>query len=320
MQIINGIEILNKNFEGSVVTIGNFDGVHKGHVEIFRQLKEKGRILGLPSVVVTFEPHPLKVLAPDKAPRLINNSEQKGALISLSGIDFLVVIPFTTEFSLTSADEFVQNTLCDSLGMRHMIIGHDYAFGRGREGNCMTLEKIGAERGFTVEDINPIGENGIVFSSSLVRRMITDGDVESSSNILGRYHMISGRVVHGREIGKTIGFPTANISTLNELIPLDGVYAVLVSIDGMLVKGACNIGLNPTFVGGSHTIEVFLLDFSGQIYDREITVCFIKRLREVRKFPDASALIHAIAHDVEMTRMILESVDEQLIKMPIGNL
>ena len=319
MRIISGSEILNKNFEGSIVTIGNFDGVHKGHVEIFRHLKDKSRRLDLPAVVVTFEPHPLRVLAPDKAPEMITTFEQKTELISASGIDCLVVITFTPEFSRTSADEFVCNTLCDSIGMRHIIIGHDYAFGRGREGNYMTLEKIGAERGFTLEDMDPIGEDGIIFSSSLARRMISDGDMEPASKILGRYHSISGIVVHGREIGHKLGFPTANISTSNELIPKDGVYAVMVSVDGRLVKGACNIGLNPTFDGGAHTIEVFLLDYSGEIYGKEISVCFVQRLRDVIKFPNAAALMLAIRQDVEQTRTILESADNQLIKIPIGS-
>ena len=319
MRIVTGTEILNKNFEGSAVTIGNFDGVHKGHLEIFRHLKEKSRRLDLSAIVVTFEPHPLKVLAPDKAPELITTFDQKAELISASGIDCLVVIPFTTEFSCTSADDFVRNTLCDSLGMSHIVIGHDYAFGRGREGNYLTLEKIGAEQGFTLEDMNPIGESGIVFSSSLVRRMVAEGDMGSASKILGRYHTISGTVVHGREIGHKIGFPTANISTSNELIPTDGVYAVMVAVEGKLVKGACNIGLNPTFNGGKHTIEVFLLDFTGEIYGRELSVCFVQRLRDVRKFSDASALKLAIGQDVEQTRAILDRVDGELIKISVGN-
>lgn len=321
MRIITGLEIFNQNFRGSVVTIGNFDGVHKGHVEIFRHLKERSRRLGLPTVVVTFEPHPLKLLSPGTAPPMITTFDQKVELIAGYEIDSLAVVPFTTEFSRTSAEDFVCRTLCDSLGMRHIVIGHDYAFGRGREGNFMTLQKIGRERGFTLEDMNPIGEEGIVFSSSLARRMVAEGDMESASKILGRYHTISGMVVHGREIGKSLGFPTANISTDNELIPLDGVYAVMVSVDGHLVKGACNIGLNPTFEGGTRTIEVFMLDFSGQLYGREISICFVQRLRSVRKFPDTSTLIHAIGRDVEQTRIILERVDDLLIKIPvkIGN-
>ena len=319
MLIITDPELFNSYFKNSALTIGNFDGVHKGHVEIFRHLKERSRSLELPAVAVTFEPHPLKVLAPAKAPDLITTFKQKTELISASGIDCLVVIPFTPAFASTSADEFVRNILCDSLGMIHIVIGHDYAFGRGRDGNFMTLQKIGAERGFTLEDMNPIGENGLVFSSSLVRRMVADGDLESASQILGRYHTISGTVVHGREIGHTLGFPTANISTPNELIPQDGVYAVMVSVEGKLVKGACNIGLNQTFDGGTHTIEVFLLDFSGEIYGREISVCFVQRLRDVRKFSDASALKLAIGQDVKQTRAILDGADEGLIKMLVVN-
>lgn len=319
MRVVTGLEICNKNFEGTVVTIGNFDGVHKGHAEIFRHLKEKSLKFDLPAVVVTFEPHPLKVLSPGMAPALITTFEQKVELISDSGIDCLVVVPFSIEFSRTTADQFVRNTLCDSLGMRHIVIGHDYAFGRGREGNFMTFQKIADERGYTLEDMNPIGENGVIFSSSLVRRLVADGNMVSATTVLGRYHMITGTVVHGREIGTTLGFPTANIVTSNELVPADGVYAVMVSLDGQLVKGACNIGINPTFGGGTHTIEVFLLDFSGQIYDHKIEVCFVQRLREVKKFPDASTLMLAIGHDVEQTRMILERVDNQLIKIPTGN-
>jgi len=314
MRIISGTEICNKYFEGSVVTIGNFDGVHKGHVEIFMHLKERSRKLGLPSVVVTFEPHPLKILAPDKAPSLITTFEQKVSLISASGIDCLVIVPFTTNFSRTTAEDFVRFTLCDSLGMRHIVIGHDYAFGKDRKGNFMTIQNIAKERGFTFEDMNPIGENNIVFSSSLVRKMVSNGDVHSASEILGRYHVISGTVVHGREIGHSLGFPTANISSSNELIPKDGVYAVMASIEGELVKGACNIGLNPTFEGGKHTIEVYLLDFNAQVYGHDIEICFVERLRDVRKFLDISGLTDAIGHDVAKTRMILENINRQLIQ------
>lgn len=318
MRVITGDEIFNHNFKYSAVTIGNFDGVHKGHIEIFRHLNERSKRLDLPTVVVTFEPHPLKVLAPGKAPALITTFRQKTALIAATGIDYLAVIPFTSEFSLTTADGFVRDILCDALGMRHIVIGHDYAFGRGREGNFLTLQKIGAERGFTLEDMSPIGENGSVFSSSLVRRMVADGDVESAAEILGRCHTISGTVVHGREIGATIGFPTANISSENELIPRDGVYAVMASVDGELVKGACNIGRNPTFEGGARTIEVFLLDFSGQIYGRRIAVSFVQRLRDVRKFEDTAALVQAIRQDVGRTREILDNFAGQLLNLSYG--
>ena len=314
MKIITGSEIFNKNFEKSVVTIGNFDGVHLGHVELFNRLKENSLVHGLPSVVVTFEPHPLKMLAPDSAPCLITTFEQKAALIAESGVDCLVVIPFSSEISQMSADSFVRRVLCGSLGMAHMIIGHDYAFGRGREGNFETLERLGVELNFTLEDLEPVGEGGLIFSSSLARTRITAGDMSSVTGILGRYYMISGTVVHGREIGQSLGFPTANVSTLNEMIPPDGVYAVMVSLDGRLVQGACNIGLNPTFDAKTRTIEVFLLDFSGRIYGQSVSVSFVRRLREVKKFANVAELVSAIRQDVETTRTILGSVKDEFIK------
>lgn len=308
MQIVTGMNIYDKILDASVVTIGNFDGVHRGHAEIFAHLKRKSMALGLPSVVVTFEPHPLKILAPESAPSLITTYEQKTALIAESGVDCLVVVPFTKEFSLVPASDFVLKVLCYPLGMRHIIIGHDYAFGRGREGNFKTLETLGALNGFTLEDIPPIGEEGVIFSSSLVRSFVADGDMEAASRVLGRSYQISGTVVHGREIGQALGFPTANIATPNELLPADGVYAVMALVDGQRVKGACTIGCNPTFGGVGRTVEVFLLDFSDRIYDHVITVDFVQRLRPVRRFPDAASLKSAIGLDVAHTRVILEKI------------
>ena len=314
MQIITGMDIYDKIIEASGVTIGNFDGVHRGHAEIFAHLKQKSMDRGLPSVVVTFEPHPLKILAPESAPLMITTFEQKAALIEEAGIDYLVVVPFSREFSRLPASDFVLDILCGSLGMRHIIIGHDYAFGRNREGNFSTLETLGALNGFTLEDLPPIGEGGVVFSSSLVRSAVAAGDMDEASRILGRYYQISGTVVHGREIGHSLGFPTANIATPNELLPSDGVYAVMADVDGQRVKGACSIGFNRTVGGETRTIEVFLLDFSGRIYDHAITVHFVRRLRPVLKFPDIAALKSAIGRDVADTRVILENLNSNLLK------
>lgn len=315
MQIVTGMNIFDKILDASKVTIGNFDGVHRGHAEIFAHLKQKSMARGIPAVVVTFEPHPLKVLAPESAPSMITTFEQKAALIDRFGIDCLVVVPFTKEFSQMAASDFVLKILCNSLGMRHIIIGHDYAFGRGREGSFNTLAKLGLLNGFTLEDLPPIGEKGVVFSSSLVRSAVADGDMEAASQILGRYYQISGTVVHGRDIGKSLGFPTANISTANELIPSNGVYAVMAEVAGQLVKGACNIGSNPTFGGKARTIEVFLLDFSGQIYDHGLNVHFVKKLRREQKFPDVAALKSAIGKDVEDTRKILDKLNKNYLSL-----
>lgn len=319
MRIVTGTAIYNKILDASIVTIGNFDGVHRGHAEIFAHLKQKSIARGLPTVVVTFEPHPLKILAPESAPPLITTFEQKCALIEESGIDYLIVVPFSKEFSQVPAADFVLNILCSSLGMRHIIIGHDYAFGRGREGNFATLANLGALNGFTLEDLPPIGEDGAVFSSSLVRSAVAAGDMDAASRILGRYYQISGTVVHGREMGQALGYPTANIATANELLPPDGVYAVLAQVAGQLVKGACNVGCNPTFGGKTRTIEVFLLDFSGRIYDHDITVHFVRWLRPEQKFSDIDALKSAISLDVENSRKILENLNRDFLKLNGGS-
>lgn len=319
MRILRDPDIFNNTLNGSVVTIGNFDGVHRGHLEIFRCLKFQSALLGLPSVVVTFEPHPMAVLSPENAPQLITTFEQKTALIAEAGIDHLAVFEFTREFSRIAPEAFVRDFLCKALGMRHLIIGHDYSFGRGRQGNYETLASLGPACGFTLEDLDPVGEGGVIFSSSLARRLVSTGDMPGAAAILGRYHVISGRVVHGREIGQMLGFPTANIQTDNQLIPPDGVYAVMVAVGDTLLEGACNIGSNPTFDGKGRTIEVFLLDFAGQLYDREIAICFVQRLRGEKKFPDIEALIHAIEQDVAATRAILADVDPGMVKPLLDN-
>lgn len=319
MKIVTCANRDNKIIDASAVTIGNFDGVHRGHAEIFAHLKQKSAALGLPSVVVTFEPHPLKVLAPESAPLMLTTVAQKTALIEDAGIDYLVVVPFTREFSQLSAADFVGKILCASLGMRHIIIGHDYAFGRNREGRFDTLATLGDTHGFTLEDLPPIGADGVVFSSSLVRSAVADGDVATAARMLGRYYELSGTVVHGREVGQTLGFPTANIATENELIPSDGVYAVMVRVDGQCVKGACNIGQNPTFGATARTVEVFLLDFSGNIYDHEISVSFVQKLRSEQTFSDVTALKAAISEDVAQTRSILENLNNEYVKICRGS-
>jgi len=318
MQILRNPEFSKPCINNSVVTIGNFDGVHLGHREIFRRMKDVADANGYTTVVVTFEPHPLAVVAPDNVPPLITTVEQKAALIAEEGIDCLAVIEFTPEFSRITAESFVRDVLCSSLGMRHIIIGHDYAFGRDRQGNYETLARLGEECGFSLQDIDPVGEGDTIFSSSLVRRLISNGELPATTTILGRYYAISGQVIHGRQIGSNLGFPTANISTRNELIPQDGVYAVMVAVDDKLLQGACSIGTNPTFGEGERTIEVFLLDFSGQLYGREIAICFVKRLREVRKFSDVEKLIRTIEGDIIMTREILSTVNNGLVKPLLG--
>ena len=295
----------------SVVTIGNFDGVHRGHQELFRQVRERAVLESARSVVVTFDPHPLRVLRPDDHHiQLITTQEQKQELIAQSGIDLLLVIPFTLRFAALTAEQFVQEILVQQLNACHLIVGHDYVFGRGRTGTRELLVALGKSHGFSVTAIDQVGERELIFSSSMVRQMVTAGHVEEASHILGRPHQVVGQVVPGRQIGRALGFPTANIAPLNELTPGDGVYAVFVRTrNGGRYQGACSIGTNPTFNGTTRSIEVFLLDHDEDLYGQEVRLDFIARLRGIESFPTPEALMSQITHDVETTRRILSASD-----------
>lgn len=298
--------------DGSVLTIGNFDGVHRGHAEIFRRLIDHGKNRQLPTVAMTFDPHPLAVLAPDNAPPQLTTFAQKAELIERAGIDCLAVISFCRDFSLMAADTFVRQVLCHGFCMRHMIIGHDYAFGRDRQGTHETLQEMGRENGFSIEDIDPFGKGSEIYSSSLVRRLVSEGRMTEATDVLGRYYSVAGQVVHGRDIGSGLGFPTINIDTPNELIPPDGVYAVVVCIGDRYFKGACNIGVNPTFNGRIRTIEAYLFDCSENLYGQDVVVGFVSRVRDVKKFPDAAALVEAIGRDVAFIKSLLDKNDMSL--------
>lgn len=308
MRIVTRNTFSERLCDRSVVTIGNFDGVHRGHQSIFQQVAESAAKLNADSVVVTFSPHPLRVLRPDdRRFCLISTDEQKQKLIAESDIDLLLVIPFTLEFAALSAEQFVQQVLHTCLGTERLIIGHDYVFGRGREGNEQFLRTKGMELGFAVQAIEPVGDGSRLFSSTAVRKLVAGGDVRDAAQILGRCHCVHGQVVHGREIGRALGFPTANIVTHNELIPGDGVYAVWVSVRDELYMGACSIGVNPTFSGGSRTIEVFLFDFTGDLYGEAVDVQYVERLRSIIKFNDSDALKQQIATDIRLARRVLEA-------------
>lgn len=311
MILYRSLEEITAPLCNAVVTIGNFDGVHLGHREMFRTLKREAADIGGVSVVVTFDPHPLKVLRSSKSVALINTVEEKITLIEASGVDYLVIIPFTTEFAAIAADEFVRGVLLARLGMKRLVIGHDYAFGRNREGNVTLLRRLGDELSFVVEELAPITDGQVVYSSSLVRRMILAGEVADVVHFLGRNFSVAGRVVHGEKRGKLLGFPTANIVTDKELIPADGVYAVKVRIGDILYDGACNIGNNPTFHGGKRTVEVFIFDFTGELYGEEVRVYFFERLRGEKKFATVEELVAAISRDVAQCRRILS--DRKLV-------
>ena len=304
MEIIRDLSD-TRELKNPVATIGNFDGVHIGHRQIFQKLKKAAKDLDGVSVVITFFPHPLKVLPSGEKLSLISTYEEKELLLEASGVDYLVVIPFTEHFAALSAREFVGEVLVRKIGIKKLIIGYDYAFGRNREGNIGLLRQLGKEYGFTVEVLEPIWDGKTIFSSTNIRKMIKSGNVRDVVALLGRHFSVGGKGVHGHHRGKMLGFPTANLLTDKELIPKNGVYAVKVKIDQELFDGACNIGPNPTFGDKANAIEVFIFDFAGDLYERGLQVYFVERIRDERKFPDSAALQAAIANDVERCREIL---------------
>ncbi|WP_026840462.1 bifunctional riboflavin kinase/FAD synthetase [Citrifermentans bremense] len=309
MVIFRSISDIKEKLRHPAVTIGNFDGVHLGHREIFRRVRARAAELSGVSVVVTFVPHPLKVLGSHKEIRLITTRREKEFLIESAGIDYLLEIPFDREFAAVPAADFVQKVLVDAIGVESLVIGYDYAFGRGREGNVQLLRGMGERYGYSVEVLDPISNGATVYSSTKVRDMVSKGDVEGVVGVLGRHYAITGTVVHGHQRGRGLGFPTANLAMEKDLLPAAGVYAVKVCIGHELLDGACNVGTNPTFGNGALSLEVFLFDLDRDLYGREVTVFFIERLREERRFDDLQALKEQIALDVARCRGILQDAE-----------
>ena len=305
MRIVRGLKSITERFPSPVLTLGNFDGVHLGHQAIFKKVVERARTIGGTSIAFTFEPHPLKVLAPERSPKLLNTFHGKMKLLAASGIDVVICANFTRAFAEQHPEDFARTVLHEQLGVREVYVGYDYAFGKGREGSIDSLKESGRAYGFEVGVVEAVQVKGIVVSSSVIRELISNGRVDDAAELLGRDYMLEGEVIHGSHRGHTLGFPTANLRTANELLPGYGVYAVRASVDDRWLDGVASIGIRPTFDAGSVSIEVFLFDFDGDLYGRQMDVAFIKQLRGERKFPDANALVAQVRKDVEEAKKIL---------------
>jgi len=303
--VIHDLHELKRPLKDVVLTIGNFDGVHLGHREIFRRVVARASACSGTSAVMTFVPHPLKVLAPEKTRPLINTYDEKERLIEASRIDVLFSLPFNREFSTLPAGVFVEEILVRRIGLRHLIVGYDYAFGRQREGDVAALQKLGARHGFTLEVLDPVREGERLYSSTRVRELIAAGEVEEVVNWLGRHFSLEGTVVRGDGRGRGLGFPTANLATTKELLPASGVYAVKVRLGDTIRDGVANLGKNPTFPGASGGVEVHLLDYDGDIYGKPLRVYFMHRLREEKTFAGSQQLVEAIKQDVIRARELL---------------
>ncbi len=308
MRIVRGVKNYSEQLPSPVLTLGNFDGVHLGHQAIFKKVVERAMEITGTSIAFTFEPHPLKVLAPERSPKLLNTFHGKMKLFEAAGINVVICANFTRAFADQNSEDFAREVLYKKIGVKEVYVGYDYAFGKGREGSIKSLRAMGKAYGFEVGVIEPVKVGGVVVSSSAARELISGGRVDEAFLFLGRYYTIEGEVVHGANRGHILGFPTANLKTANELIPAHGVYAVLADVDNSRLKGVASIGVRPTFDSGPVSIEVYLFGFAEVLYGKQIEVSFVKRLRGEEKFPDAESLVRQIRKDVEKAELVLQDL------------
>ncbi|HZH81207.1 MAG TPA: bifunctional riboflavin kinase/FAD synthetase [Gemmatimonadales bacterium] len=293
---------------GTVATVGTFDGIHRGHRAVLSEVVRRGRAAGRPSVLVTFDPHPLEVVNPTAAPRLLTLPDEKRALVAALGIERVEVIAFTTELARLGPEDFVRDVLRARFGMEELVLGYDHGFGRGRSGDVELVRRLGREDGFAVEVVAAVTDNGQPISSSLIRTAVAHGDLGSGARGLGRPYSLRGTVERGAGRGRTIGVPTINLTSPDprKLLPPDGVYAVRVQLPGGgSVGGMMNQGARPTF--GVHTrgLEIHLFDYDGDLYGATVTVEWVDRLRDTQTFPSRQALVDQIERDAVAARSIL---------------
>lgn len=295
---------------GTVVTVGTFDGVHLGHRAILEEIGRRARARRLRSVLLTFDRHPLTVVRPDDAPRLLTTPNEKKEILAQYGLDYVAFVSFTVAFSRYAPAEFVEEVLVRRLRARELVIGHDHGFGRGRSGDVTVLEELGRAHGFDVDVVPGIEVAGGLVSSTRIRKALAEGRVEEASEGLGRPYSVRGTVVHGMGRGRTLGFPTANISAPppDKLLPAEGIYAVRASVGSGLHLGLLHLGPRPTFAGSPPTIELYLLGFDRDIYGERVVVEFLRMLRDVRPFGSAAELVEQMKEDREAAVRYFEEI------------
>ncbi|KZS40955.1 bifunctional riboflavin kinase/FMN adenylyltransferase [Aquimarina aggregata] len=294
----------------SVVTIGTFDGVHIGHKKIIERLLESANRDGLESIILTFFPHPRMVLQQDSGIKLINTIEERIQILEKTGLDSLVIHPFTQEFSRLTAGEYVQQMLIDCLDIRHVIIGYDHRFGRNRNSNITDLASYGIQNDFTVEEISKQDIDDVAISSTKIREALLQGDVAKANTYLGYQFMLTGKVIKGKELGRKLNYPTANLHIAEDykLVPKNGVYIVKSHIDGKTYFGMMNIGTNPTVNGTTQSIETHFFDADFNLYDKKIQIQMLKRIRDEKKFDSIAELQDAMQQDEDFSREYIDSL------------
>jgi riboflavin kinase / FMN adenylyltransferase len=295
--------------QGTVVTVGTFDGVHRGHLHVLRDLSRCAARRRARSVLVTFDPHPLRIVRPEAAPPLLTTPAEKMEILAQSALDRMVFLRFTPELGNYKPERFVEEILIGGLDMRHLVIGYDHGFGRGRSGDVETLQRIGSRVGFGVDVVPPVLDDGDAVSSSRIRRALAAGDVIAAARGLGRPYSLTGTVVRGQGMGRRLGFATANIDVghQDKLIPHEGIYAVRALLRDRTADGVLHLGPRPTFAGLPPSIELHLFDFEGNLYGTRVTVNFHGRVRDIARFDSVEALVRAMEADCQEARRLLRA-------------
>ena len=305
MDVLRSIPELSR-LRGPIFTaIGVFDGVHLGHQAVISTSAEHARAVGGKAVVITFDPHPMKVLRPERAPHLLTATQHKIELIRGLGVEHLLVVQFDRDFAATPPEEFVQQLVYYANPLREICVGHEWSFGKNRAGNLALLQKLGAEHQFNVVGITPVALNGKVVSSTAIREAVKKGDLAKAAEMLGRDYTILGTVKRGAQLGRTLGFPTANLSAHSEQFPPNGVYAAEAKLDGAVLRGVANLGYRPTLAQArpERLLELHLFDLDREIYGEDVEVRFLRFLRTEQKFGSLDELKAQIARDVEQAQL-----------------
>ena len=311
MEVFRDLKDFRRPESKTVVTMGNFDGIHLGHQALVGNAVAEARECGAKSLVFTFDPHPLKLLAPDRAPRMILNHQDKMDMLRALGVDTVIVQNFDRDFANIQAEDFVRRYLVERLNLRKIWLGRDLRFGRAREGDAGDLINWGHQYGFNVGIVEPILIEGRRISSSRIRQLIENGQVNEVEPMLGRYHFISGSVVNGHRRGRELGFPTANLATTTEVVPGDGIYATIMELKNRRWLSVSSVGRNPTFGEGQRTIETFILDFAQDIYGESVGLSFVQRIREERKFSQIENLVSQMQQDVKAACAVFDALKLQ---------
>jgi riboflavin kinase/FMN adenylyltransferase len=306
MEVIWKAKNFGRPFKNPVLTLGNFDGVHLGHQRIFQQVRRKAKEIGGEALAYTFAPHPVQLLKPGQEPFLLLSIAERIRLIGEAGMDVTICAPFTAEFASLTAEEFVRDILHGQIGVRHVYVGQNTSFGRGRTGSVSLLKEFGKRYGFAVEAVEAVEVKGTLVSSSRIRRLIRQGDIPGATEMLGRSPLLVGEVIHGFGRGsRKLGFPTANLKVEEVLVPRPGIYAVWAVYEGQRFLGVANLGWNPTFQDHKFSIEVHILNFDKEIYGQPLRVEFVERQRDEVTFRGPEELIAQIKKDVEQAKRIL---------------